>query len=187
MRSPPYRPSCACRGNRSISSGCTTAMGAARYHPHNTKTIPQTFFYRIAASLYFWLPDVTLKKTPSLCRQRLAVRPSHANHLSLPSQPLCSQVASYCSTRMHEVVVEELRHKAEATACPLTDEAFVDALTASFLRVDAELATPPPPQPQTEGATDHRPAQALAPETVGSTSVVAIVSPKRIVVANTGD
>ena len=88
---------------------------------------------------------------------------------------------------MHEVVVEELRHKAEATACPLTDEAFVDALTASFLRVDAELATPPPPQPQTEGATDHRPAQALAPETVGSTSVVAIVSPKRIVVANTGD
>ena len=86
--------------------------------------------------------------------------------------------------RMHEVVVEELHYKAEA-ACPLTDEALVDALTASFLRVDAELSTNSPPK--TRDATDHKPTQALAPETVGSTSVVAIVSPKRIVVANTGD
>ena len=82
---------------------------------------------------------------------------------------------------MHEVVIEELHQKSEADRL-LTDEAFVDALTTSFLRVDAELNT----QPQGPTDPDH-PNQALAQETVGSTSVVAIVSPTRIVVANTGD
>ena len=54
-------------------------------------------------------------------------------------------------------------------------EQWKKALTSCFLKVDCEVAG--------SGRGD----QGVAPETVGSTSVVAIVLPTQIVVANCGD
>ncbi|KAL6848835.1 hypothetical protein ACP4OV_021418 [Aristida adscensionis] len=91
------------------------------------------------------------------------------------------QVANYCRERMHAVLTEELGRAEEAvTGTDLTgleskkqwEKAFLDC----FSRVDAEV-----------GGNATTPAQPVAPDTVGSTAVVAVVCSSHIVVANCGD
>uniref|UniRef100_A0A1J3FDI0 protein-serine/threonine phosphatase n=1 Tax=Noccaea caerulescens TaxID=107243 RepID=A0A1J3FDI0_NOCCA len=80
-----------------------------------------------------------------------------------------SQVANYCRERMHLALAEEI-----ATEKPMLcdgdawQEKWKRALFNAFLRVDSEI-------------------ESVAPETVGSTSVVAVVFPTHIFVANCGD
>ncbi|XP_009601902.1 protein phosphatase 2C 53-like isoform X1 [Nicotiana tomentosiformis] len=89
-----------------------------------------------------------------------------------------SQVANYCRDQMHAVLTEEL----ETIMINLSDESIRQscqelwrkAFTNCFLKVDAEIA----------GGTSHEP---VAPETVGSTAVVAIVCSSHIIVSNCGD
>ncbi|CAN4128415.1 unnamed protein product [Withania somnifera] len=89
-----------------------------------------------------------------------------------------SQVANYCRDRIHAVLAEEL----ETIMVNLNDESirqncqdqWKTAFTNCFLKVDGEIA----------GAGNH---EVVAPETVGSTAVVAIVCSSHIVVANCGD
>ncbi|KAG8069083.1 hypothetical protein GUJ93_ZPchr0005g15028 [Zizania palustris] len=83
------------------------------------------------------------------------------------------QVANYCRERIHAVLTEELR-RAEEDVCgsdlsgveskKLWEKAFVE----SFSRVDVEVG-------------------GNAPDTVGSTAVVAIVCSSHVIVANCGD
>ncbi|PHT32630.1 putative protein phosphatase 2C 53 [Capsicum baccatum] len=89
-----------------------------------------------------------------------------------------SQVANYCRDRIHAVLAEEL----ESFVMNLNDESIRQncqelwnrAFTNCFLKVDAEIG----------GDASHEP---VAPETVGSTAVVAIVCSSHIIVANCGD
>ncbi|KAK4372894.1 hypothetical protein RND71_008278 [Anisodus tanguticus] len=89
-----------------------------------------------------------------------------------------SQVANYCRDRIHAVLAEEL----ETIMTNLNDESirqniqdqWKKAFTNCFLKVDDEVG----------GAGNH---EDVAPETVGSTSVVAIVCSSHIIVANCGD
>ncbi|CAN4105175.1 unnamed protein product [Withania somnifera] len=89
-----------------------------------------------------------------------------------------SQVANYCRDRIHAVLAEEL----ETLTMNLIDESIRQscqehwnrAFTNCFLKVDAEIG----------GGAGHEP---VAPETVGSTAVVAIVCSSHIIVANCGD
>ncbi|TMX01155.1 hypothetical protein EJD97_025048 [Solanum chilense] len=89
-----------------------------------------------------------------------------------------SQVANYCRDRIHAVLAEEL----ENIMANLNDESirqncqdqWKNAFTNCFLKVDEEI-----------GGSGNR--EAVAPETVGSTAVVAIVCSSHIIVANCGD
>ena len=91
------------------------------------------------------------------------------------------QVANYCRKRIHAVLTEELR-RAEDDACgsdlsgleskKLWEKAFVDC----FSRVDAEV-----------GGNAASGAPPVAPDTVGSTAVVAVVCSSHVIVANCGD
>ncbi|CAN4076758.1 unnamed protein product [Withania somnifera] len=89
-----------------------------------------------------------------------------------------SQVANYCRDRIHAVLAEEL----ETIMENLNDESirqncqdqWKTAFSNCFLKIDGEIG----------GAGNH---EIVAPETVGSTAVVAIVCSSHIIVANCGD
>ncbi|CAL9243913.1 unnamed protein product [Arabidopsis halleri] len=82
-----------------------------------------------------------------------------------------SQVANYCRERMHLALTEEIvKEKPEFCDGDTWQEKWKKALFNSFMRVDSEIEP-----------------VAHAPETVGSTSVVAVVFPTHIFVANCGD
>lgn len=82
-----------------------------------------------------------------------------------------SYVAHTCRDRMHLVLAEEVA-KQKLGGCESLS--WKDAFTESFRRVDAEVAL-------SSGILQ------VVDGTVGSTAVVAVVEPSRIVVANCGD
>ncbi|KAJ6743395.1 PROTEIN PHOSPHATASE 2C 6-RELATED [Salix viminalis] len=89
-----------------------------------------------------------------------------------------SQVANYCHDRIHSALSEEI----EIVKNGLSDGSIKDscqeqwkkAFTNCFLKVDSEVG----------GNAGTEP---VAPETVGSTAVVAIICSSHIIVANCGD
>ncbi|CAN0918525.1 Probable protein phosphatase 2C 6 [Linum grandiflorum] len=90
-----------------------------------------------------------------------------------------SQVANYCRERVHTALVEEIGTVENSVIDgSLTDgcqEQWRKAFTNCFLKVDAEIGG-------AEGSVEP-----VAPETVGSTAVVAIICSSHIIVANCGD
>ncbi|KAJ9167984.1 hypothetical protein P3X46_019568 [Hevea brasiliensis] len=102
-----------------------------------------------------------------------------------------SQVANYCAKRIHLALAKELKI-AKAGLCSGStrsswQEQWKKAFLNCFLKVDAE--TGGSCKSTTGRHTDDSEAQfePIAPETVGSTAVVAIVCPTHIIVANCGD
>ncbi|RRT63198.1 hypothetical protein B296_00029999 [Ensete ventricosum] len=94
----------------------------------------------------------------------------------------CSHVAALCGGRMHEFVADEM---SSLGSVPPTPEAWTGLMERSFLRMDSAAA---------EALQGGRPTlccrcELHAPrcDNVGSTAVVAVVGPTRIVVANCGD
>ncbi|RWW69136.1 hypothetical protein BHE74_00023288 [Ensete ventricosum] len=94
----------------------------------------------------------------------------------------CSHVAALCGGRMHEFVADEM---SRLGSVPPTPEAWTGLMERSFLRMDSAAA---------EALQGGRPTlccrcELHAPrcDNVGSTAVVAVVGPTRIVVANCGD
>ncbi|XP_023546259.1 probable protein phosphatase 2C 53 [Cucurbita pepo subsp. pepo] len=89
-----------------------------------------------------------------------------------------SQVANYCRERMHLALSEEIElAKQDIAAGNIKDdchELWRKAFTKCFVKVDAEIGGGPGVEP-------------VAPETVGSTAVVAIICASHIIVANCGD
>uniref|UniRef100_A0ACD5TYR0 Uncharacterized protein n=2 Tax=Avena sativa TaxID=4498 RepID=A0ACD5TYR0_AVESA len=93
-----------------------------------------------------------------------------------------AQVADYCRDRLHAALVEDLRAAEELVG---TDDLMSSldskkhwekALVDCFCRVDAEVGG--------NAAAGEKP---VAPDTVGSTAVVAVVCSSHIIVANCGD
>ncbi|KAJ8503722.1 hypothetical protein OPV22_004608 [Ensete ventricosum] len=98
----------------------------------------------------------------------------------------CSHVASLCKDRMHEVVAQEVETLAPGAGTP--SQAWRVAMERSFARMDSEAVD------GGGGGGGRRPSPdcrcELQPprcDHVGSTAVVAVVGPTRIVVANCGD
>lgn len=89
-----------------------------------------------------------------------------------------SQVANYCRERLHSVLAEELQsimaNLGDGSGKDDCQEQWKRAFTNCFLKVDAEVGGRGRPEP-------------VAPETVGSTSVAALVCSSHIIVANCGD
>ncbi|OEL31286.1 putative protein phosphatase 2C 6 [Dichanthelium oligosanthes] len=107
-----------------------------------------------------------------------------------------AQVANYCRERLHVALVEQLS-RIEGTVCAANladvefkkqwEKAFMD----SFARVDDEVGGKV--SRGGDGGTSRSDAAAtlvpepVAPETVGSTAVVAVICSSHIIVANCGD
>ncbi|KAM6541850.1 hypothetical protein CsatB_006297 [Cannabis sativa] len=89
-----------------------------------------------------------------------------------------SQVANYCRERLHLAMMEEIEYIKEGLihgrikdSC---EEQWRKAFMNCFLKIDAEVG----------GQASLDP---IAPETVGSTAVVAVICSSHIIVANCGD
>ncbi|KAK9123891.1 hypothetical protein Sjap_013493 [Stephania japonica] len=92
----------------------------------------------------------------------------------------CSHVAKSCRDRLHQVVKEELENNREDQSAEWTD-----AMKRSFSRMDKEvMARDDAAVLSGNCRCEHQMPQSDA---VGSTAVVAIVSPDKIIVANCGD
>ncbi|KAM7522151.1 hypothetical protein LguiA_012053 [Lonicera macranthoides] len=92
----------------------------------------------------------------------------------------CSHVAMRCRDRLHELVKDELENKVS-----METEWIKKAMDRSFNRMDKEVVVCTP-----EGAVGARcRCELRAPDSdaVGSTAVVALVSPEKIILANCGD
>lgn len=89
-----------------------------------------------------------------------------------------SQVANFCSERLHSALAEEIEMvKAELIDGRSKDDCqdrWRKAFTSCFIKVDGEIGGGPNSEP-------------VAPETVGSTAVVALICSSHIIVANCGD
>ncbi|KAL0394195.1 UNVERIFIED_CONTAM: putative protein phosphatase 2C 6 [Sesamum latifolium] len=89
-----------------------------------------------------------------------------------------SQVANYCRDRIHSALTEELEiimnNMNDGSNKDNCEQQWTRALTRCFIKVDDEIG----------GRARLEP---VAPETVGSTAVVAIVCSSHIIVANCGD
>ncbi|CAN6582941.1 unnamed protein product [Malus baccata var. baccata] len=89
-----------------------------------------------------------------------------------------SQVANYCRDRVHLALVEEIESVKEGlVSVSIKDNCqaqWTNAFTNCFLKVDTEVG----------GKAGVEP---IAPETVGSTAVVALICSSHIIVANCGD
>ncbi|KAL8137210.1 hypothetical protein V2J09_003211, partial [Rumex salicifolius] len=99
------------------------------------------------------------------------------------------QVANYCRERLHlalaeeiEVLKEELQNGSSATSC---QEQWEKAFIRCFVKVDEEVRGVR--QPKVVGDGSEARTDPIAPETVGSTAVAAIVCSTHIIVANCGD
>lgn len=110
------------------------------------------------------------------------------------------QVANYCRERVHLALVEELRNIRASTGGTSRDDwqkQWEKAFISCFLKVDDEVggkvsrgASGGTSDVSGEISTSLDPAgisEPVAPETVGSTAVVAVICSSHIVIANCGD
>ncbi|PON84453.1 Protein phosphatase 2C [Trema orientale] len=99
-----------------------------------------------------------------------------------------SQVANYCRERFHSALVEEIETAQAGLHNGSTGESWQEmwkkAFSNCFAKVDAEVGGAPN---GTDGSNSDGKLQPVAPETVGSTAVAAIICPTYIIVANCGD
>ncbi|CAN8269453.1 unnamed protein product [Cochlearia groenlandica] len=91
----------------------------------------------------------------------------------------CSHVAEKCKERLHEIV----KHEAES----LTSDEWTETMVKSFRKMDKEVS-----QRDCNGANRSRKScrcelQSPHCDAVGSTAVVSVITPEKIIVSNSGD
>uniref|UniRef100_A0A7N0TYF3 protein-serine/threonine phosphatase n=1 Tax=Kalanchoe fedtschenkoi TaxID=63787 RepID=A0A7N0TYF3_KALFE len=95
------------------------------------------------------------------------------------------QVANYCRDRIHSVLLEEIKMIEDSAADhKSSQEQWERAFTGCFQKVDDEVGGK---SIQAADGTVDTNSEPVAPETVGSTAVVALVCSSHIIVANCGD
>ena len=98
------------------------------------------------------------------------------------------QVANYCRDRIHLALAEEIGSCFEGDAADNKHGQWEKVFTSCFQKVDDEIAGK-----VSRGITEGNPYvsddsfEPIAPETVGSTAVVALICSSHIIVANCGD
>ncbi|PWA42911.1 Protein phosphatase 2C [Artemisia annua] len=101
-----------------------------------------------------------------------------------------SQVANYCSERVHVALEEELKVKvyAQETINDTLQVQWEKVFTKCFQKVDDEVGGRISKRTlEAQGDTFKVTSEPIAPETVGSTAVVAVINSSHIIVANCGD
>eukprot|EP00249_Psilotum_nudum_P022906 c28687_g2_i3 orf=511-2262(+) len=104
------------------------------------------------------------------------------------------QASDYCEKRFHNALAEEIIAVASlgqfVDCCDTSEWAsrWKRAMTACFLKIDREVGGVCPNGECNDFASSSNCcANTIAPGTVGSTAVVAVVSPRQIIVGNCGD
>ncbi|XP_057415139.1 protein phosphatase 2C 50-like [Lotus japonicus] len=103
------------------------------------------------------------------------------------------QVANYCRERLHSVLIEEIEAAqsslAEANRRECWQDHWKKALSNCFQKVDDEVGGIDAGSRgnNNSGSESESNIEPLAPETAGSTAVVAILSQTHIIIANCGD
>ncbi|XP_074269388.1 protein phosphatase 2C 50-like [Silene latifolia] len=101
------------------------------------------------------------------------------------------QVADYCRERLHLALAEEIEVVKEAFLTPSSEEnmhqQWERVFSRCFLKVDAEVGGVGQGDSAGSSSVSEASTEPIAPETVGSTAVVAIVCPTHIIVGNCGD
>ncbi|KNA22674.1 hypothetical protein SOVF_032320 [Spinacia oleracea] len=101
------------------------------------------------------------------------------------------QVADYCRDRLHLALAEEIEVIKESFLTGRSAEdlhqQWEKAFSRCFLKVDAEVGGVKQGSFGGSNNVSEASVEPVAPETVGSTSVVAIVCPTHIIVGNCGD
>lgn len=93
------------------------------------------------------------------------------------------KVANYCQSHLHLALIEEIRNINNGTVGTIEgdlEKQWERAFTDCFRRIDDEVGG------KARGSSSA-PSEPIAPETVGSTAVVALISSSHIIVANCGD
>nr|GEX54450.1 protein phosphatase 2C 16-like isoform X1 [Tanacetum cinerariifolium] len=99
-----------------------------------------------------------------------------------------SQVANYCSERVHVALEEELKAYAQETINDTLQVQWEKVFTNCFTKVDDEVGGKISRQTlEAKGDTVNVTSEPVAPETVGSTAVVAVINSSHIILANCGD
>ncbi|KAA8543827.1 hypothetical protein F0562_021996 [Nyssa sinensis] len=111
---------------------------------------------------------------PSFCR-RGSETTSELHYFGVYDGHGCSHVAMKCRDRLHELVREELQSR---------EASWKSAMERSFFRMDKEVIAR---KEGVVGASCRCDFQTSECDVVGSTAVVAIVTPDKIIVANCGD
>ncbi|WCJ20458.1 Protein phosphatase 2C family protein [Euphorbia peplus] len=166
------------------------------------ETLSITLSRSISATLHFDLDIYPKYGVASVCGRRrdmedtIAVHPSlfmknrksvsDSHYFGVYDGHGCSHVAARCRDRLHDIVREQLLGSKEATtpAATTLDGDWKSAMVKSFWRMDKEVIA------WNEGsflATCRCEMQTPECDAVGSTAVVAIVTPTKIIVANCGD
>ncbi|KAH9613978.1 hypothetical protein KSS87_022023 [Heliosperma pusillum] len=101
------------------------------------------------------------------------------------------QVANYCRDRLHMALAEEIEVVKETFLTSNSEEnmhqQWERAFSRCFLKVDAEVAGVGHGDSAGSSSVSDTSTEPIAPETVGSTAVVAIVCSTHIIVGNCGD
>ncbi|KAH9620374.1 hypothetical protein KSS87_016988 [Heliosperma pusillum] len=112
-------------------------------------------------------------------------------HLALSFALVLLEVANYCRERLHLALAEELEVVKEAFLTRKTEENMQElwerAFSRCFLKVDSEVGGVGKGDSAESSNSSETSADPIAPETVGTTAVVAIVCPTHIIVGNCGD
>ncbi|KAK4789706.1 hypothetical protein SAY86_017010 [Trapa natans] len=125
---------------------------------------------------------------PSFCIQRPELT-SDFHYFAVYDGHGCSHVAERCRERLHELVREEVELLAKSTAGPVE---WGDAMRRSFMKMDNEVTSWKEVIAAAavgEGSGSSCKCKMQSPEcdAVGSTAVVAVLTPDKIIVANCGD
>ncbi|CAA3030169.1 phosphatase 2C 37-like [Olea europaea subsp. europaea] len=114
---------------------------------------------------------------PSLCGHNQNF-PSGLHFFGLYDGHGCSHVATKCKDRMHEIIKDEVE----------TGEAsWTEMMAKSFAKMDKEITEWSSAAAGVSAATCRCELQTPQCDAVGSTAVVAVVSPDKIIVSNCGD
>ncbi|XP_043724832.1 probable protein phosphatase 2C 24 [Telopea speciosissima] len=114
---------------------------------------------------------------PSFC-PRDSLNPSGLHFFGVYDGHGCSHVAKSCKERLHQIVKEELENRA------ITTTEWKETMERSFSHMDKEVSKWSNGLQSTNCRCEL---QTQKCDAVGSTAVVAIVTPDKIIVANCGD
>lgn len=122
----------------------------------------------------------------------LVKRFQSSEFVNLIGRSLLLQVANYCSERLHLALAEELGvikdDLSDGTLGESQQVQWEKAFTNCFQRVDDEIEGKVSGNIiKSDGNASEASFEPIAPETVGSTAVVALVCSSHIIVANCGD
>ncbi|KAI5321873.1 hypothetical protein L3X38_030945 [Prunus dulcis] len=168
-----------CSGSSDEEKVVASLKIAAKCRPSTSSNIPEAFSelpkYGLA-SVCGRRRDMedAVSIHPSFCR-RSRETDGKLHYFGVYDGHGCSHVATRCRERLHELVRDEVESMEE----------WRTAMERSFVRMDKEVVA----WSEGGGGVSHCRCELQTPESdaVGSTAVVAVVTPDKIVVANCGD